>query len=1265
MSTCPNDEYLALLIDEELEASAESDVAAHVQSCPACQMRLDEITRGRLAGIIELLPAAIGPDLRGYAPWRPIPPPDRPRAVDDASTALHSDDPTSVDRSRWQLPGPAAVGTAAGPGSCREDRGPTLDLGHDVPTEPGQTVDWPAGSGPAGSRDAGATTDHDPGDDDGSEIGLDAPRRDEGDTGGGRCDEFPRISGYEIRERLGQGGMGVVYKARQVGLNRLVAVKMIRGGSQARPEHFGRFRIEAEAVARLRHPNIIQIHDIGEAGGLPFVSLELLDGGDLGGRLAGNPQPGRAAAELLITLSEAMQLAHEAGIVHRDLKPTNILFTADGVPRITDFGLAKRLESDSHQTQSGQIMGSPSYMAPEQARGHAREVGPAADVYALGAILYEMLTGRPPFKGETPIETIRQVVDDEVVAPSRLVPKVPRDLETVALKCLNKEPSRRYESARALAEDLRRFLDGQPIKARRTPLWERGIKWARRRPLAATLLGIAIASGLGLTGGMVLDERSKRFAEERRNRDVQAYRDEGDSRIDKARGAASRSAGVSEEELTRHEVGLSTFREAIQKEERLRSLGGRLDDTLGLIKARQSQLRSLAAREALDRENRARFQTFLGLRDQAQLHAIGFGVAASDGLAKLRESAREAVATYAKDPQRPETDWALTDPLPTALSEAERVRVIDGCYDLLLLLSQAVEPAAGLRILDRAARLRPELTAAYHLRRADCLARSGDRPGRDRERDLAEQRPPVTALDHFLIGREHFQRRELTEAIISLDAAVRLDPDQTAAHLLLALCDYNVQPKRLNEARNSLGICIRAHPELTGLYLLRALFYGEEGNQILARIDPRRPDEEPGLRRQAAAAFEAAENDYDRALRRHPDDDYRYALLVNRGGMALQAGRLDRSRADLEEAIRLRPATYNAYAHLAQLDRRQGRLEAAYSGFSRAIDRTSDPAALATLFRNRAMLYADRKDLAPDRRAAAIRDLDEAIRREPNAGPEAADDHVSRARLLFGGRRHEEALEACGIAIRRVPDHAEAHRLRISALMALKRYEEVLRSCDAYLATKEATVEVLEMRGLARLAQEDFPGAIADFTRAIELRPGPSAEVEARLLNRRGWAWHFIDAPRPALADFEASLQLLEDQSDAHGGRGLARIRLGQWRPALADAEAAVRLALSSPTSDDEADARAQADFNAARIYAQAMEYAARDVGREGKSAVSLCRRYRARSLELLDRALRQIPDPARRREFLDDPALRPLRLAPDRPSPPRPSVSAPGRPTG
>ena len=280
---------------------------------------------------------------------------------------------------------------------------------------------------------------------------------------------WPEIADYEILAELGHGGMGVVYQARQHQLNRLVALKMIRAGIQARPDELDRFRGEAEAVARLHHANIVQIYDIGEVAGLPFVALELLEGGSLADRLAGTPYPGRQAAELMVTLARAIHAAHLAGIVHRDLKPSNVLFDRDGIPKIVDFGLAKRLEVKEGPTQTGQVMGTPSYMAPEQARGQIREVGPAADVYALGAILYEMLTGRPPFKGTTPEETVWQVVHEEPVPPSRLLSRLPRNLETICLKCLAKEPPKRYASAEALAEDLCRYLAGQTILARRTP----------------------------------------------------------------------------------------------------------------------------------------------------------------------------------------------------------------------------------------------------------------------------------------------------------------------------------------------------------------------------------------------------------------------------------------------------------------------------------------------------------------------------------------------------------------------------------------------------------------------------------------------------------------------------------------------------------------------------------------------------------------------------------------------------------------------------
>src|SRR6516165_6667433 len=262
---------------------------------------------------------------------------------------------------------------------------------------------------------------------------------------------LPQVPGYEVESVLGRGGMGVVYRARHLRLGRLVALKMALAGSYAGPRERERFRLEAEAVAALRHPNLVHVYDAGDWASRPYFTMELIEGGSLAHRLAGTPQPARQAAELLATLAEAMQTAHQGGIVHRDLKPSNILLTADGTPKIADFGLARRLEGGAGLTQTGAVVGTPSYMAPEQARGDKNTIGPATDVYALGAILYEMLTGRPPFRAETAAGTLQQVVADEPVAPRRLNPSVPSELETVCLMCLRKEPARRYASAEELA----------------------------------------------------------------------------------------------------------------------------------------------------------------------------------------------------------------------------------------------------------------------------------------------------------------------------------------------------------------------------------------------------------------------------------------------------------------------------------------------------------------------------------------------------------------------------------------------------------------------------------------------------------------------------------------------------------------------------------------------------------------------------------------------------------------------------------------------
>jgi formylglycine-generating enzyme required for sulfatase activity/predicted Ser/Thr protein kinase len=312
---------------------------------------------------------------------------------------------------------------------------------------------------------------------------------------------LPQVPGYEVKALLGRGGMGVVYKARQVGLDRFVALKMIRYAEDAGPEEQARFRAEARANARLLHPGIVQIHEVGECQGRAYFALEYCPGGSLDKQLDGTPWEAKRAARLVEKLAEAAAAAHRAGIVHRDLKPGNVLLAADGTPKVTDFGLARGLDA-SGRTRTGAILGTPAYMAPEQSQG--KQAGPATDVWALGVILYELLTGRPPFKAVTGLETLLQVASREPVSVRHLQPAVPRDLETICHHCLEKDAKRRYASAEALAEDLRRFGSGEPVAARPVGRLVRLLKWARRRPAAAALIVLSVLTLAGLVAGTLM-----------------------------------------------------------------------------------------------------------------------------------------------------------------------------------------------------------------------------------------------------------------------------------------------------------------------------------------------------------------------------------------------------------------------------------------------------------------------------------------------------------------------------------------------------------------------------------------------------------------------------------------------------------------------------------------------------------------------------------------------------------------------------------------
>jgi eukaryotic-like serine/threonine-protein kinase len=442
MTSCPSDEKLSFLLADALSTAERDALARHVEGCASCQEQL-----ARLTGTFD-------PELWGRAE----PPPQ---------------DSSAEERTMRRL--------------------------KQMPSRPAPTVPMHSAR-PAGRsvREAHA-----------------AIRRSMAVS-----DEWPAVSGYEILGELGRGGMGVVYQARQLGLDRIVALKMVRTGIQTGPKELARFRAEAAAIARLQHPNIVQIYDVGEAAGRPYFVLEFVAGGSLAQYLQGTPQPARPSAQMVETLARAVHAAHANGVIHRDLKPANILIQESGVARqdlekpgqalpdswfltpdsclkITDFGVAKcAVDGEAPDlrasTITGEVLGTPNYMAPEQAMIPRQPVGPAADVYALGAILYELLTGRPPFAGDTPLATVLQVLHNEPVSVASLQPNVPRDLETICRKCLRKEPSKRYGSALELADDVRRFLRNEAIRARPVMPVEKLWRWVRCHPVPAGLLAAGL-----------------------------------------------------------------------------------------------------------------------------------------------------------------------------------------------------------------------------------------------------------------------------------------------------------------------------------------------------------------------------------------------------------------------------------------------------------------------------------------------------------------------------------------------------------------------------------------------------------------------------------------------------------------------------------------------------------------------------------------------------------------------------------------------------
>lgn len=1005
------------------------------------------------------------------------------------------------------------------------------------------------------------------------------------------------VPGYDILGELGRGGMGVVYRARHQRLQREVALKMILAGSHASKRSLARFRAEAEAVAQLQHPNIVQVFEIGEHEGCPFFSLELVEGGGLDELLRESPPTPRAAAQLTETLARAIGFAHQRGIIHRDIKPANILLgTSDsnatqefigqpsGVsgasysggdwsqavsPKITDFGLAKRTDDESGITHTGTILGSPSYMSPEQASGNVRELGPATDIYALGVVLYEMLVGRCPFRAGRVVEVIRQVIEAEPVPPRQLEPRVPLDVETICLKCLEKQPERRYLTAEELADDLHRFLVGKPILARPVSLAERAWKWAKRRPSTVALLAMTLAAIIGSVMFMVwhnvsLSEQLDQALTEQR----EAHRRETDAidareqqekdaaearRQSEIRNAAQQQfdgarVAVAAGDLANAQIELTKALTVLRREPQLADLRNPAE---ALLKNVEHEL-AIAADQVASQE---RFAKFGQLRDEAQfLGSLYTGMDLAANLKAARAAVQAALAVYevkVVDPQdaaRPPAQEAAFAPDPH-LTDAQRAEIQGDCYQLLLILAETQAQSAmdlqpvenerqlrdALRVLDRAVKFGAP-SRAWHLRQARYLRLLDDVEGAARAEHDAKVAVAAGVFDQFLMADEFYRRAEFDDAIREFENVLQAKPDHFWAQYLSGLC--LLRQNRHSEARSHLTACLAQGREFVWLYLLRGFANGE------------------------LLAFDAANADFDKALTLPLDDNSRYVLFVNRGVLRIRQKRFHDAITDLNAAVKLKPDGYQAFVNLAQAYRQLKDLDGALGQLNSAIK--LEPT-VAHLYRLRARLRVERDD--PD---MARTDFQQVIQLEDADSPFLQDDHVEYGRLLLRAGEHEPALVSFTAALKLKADHSLARRLQAETLFHLGRFKEVIESFDGYLETGQPLESVYRGRGLAKSELGHFPGAIEDFTKALELQP--TSAVQAY----RGWMHVVVDAKKLAERDFELAIELDPKNGDAFNGRGFVRAVRGAFSEAIEDAEQAVSL---GPPS-------ARLYYNAARIHA-------------------------------------------------------------------------------
>jgi serine/threonine-protein kinase len=856
-----------------------------------------------------------------------------------------------------------------------------------------------------------------------------------------------RVGDYEVLGEVGRGGMGVVYKARHLRLGRVVALKMMLGGHLAGPEQRQRFRAEAEAVARLQHPNIVQLFEAGEhdAGGepRPYFTLEFAEGGSLAERLAGQPLPPRQAADWLRSLACAVHYAHTQGVIHRDLKPSNVLLTGDGRPKVCDFGVAKLLSGSDQKTHSGLILGTAEYMAPEQAEAKTAP-GPAADVYALGVILYEMLTGRPPFKGATTLDTLSQVRAQEPVPLRRLQPSVPRDLETICLKCLSKDPARRYASAADLAADVRRHLRHEPIRARPpSALYQLGKFALRHRALVATT---AAFLALLLVGGAVTAWQAVALARAERD---QAVRQALRSR--EVHEALGRAGALREQ--ARATGGPAKWAKAREEARRAEALaeGGPVEP--GLAERVGLLLRDMNEEEA-DRRLVARLEEAWLLQAEVNFKENRF--VEQRALPRYRQ----AFADYGLLPGStvPAEAAARIQCRPPGV-RGPALAALDDWLDVA-----REEKAAEAGWLERV------LAAADPDDWRQRLRAAREKPDRQALEDLAREvkvaAQPAQVV--VLLGRALVASGSIKAAAELLRRAWFAYPGDFWVNLHLGWALATSRPPQPDAAIRFFMVAVALRPSSPGARL-------NLGNELQAR----------GQLDEAIACFHKA-----------IELDPKFAEAHNNLGNALQArGQLDEAIACFKKAIELDPKFAQAHNNLGVALQARGQVDEAIACYEKAIE--LDPK-YANARNNLGIILCDVKQ-----------DYDRAIacfRKAIELGQKLAEAHSNLGVALQGRGRADEAIACFHKAIEFDPKYARAHYNLGVALQARGRADEAIACFKKAIELDPKYARAHNNLGNALQARGQLDEAIACFKKAIELDPNfPEAHCNlGYVLKERG-----------------------------------------------------------------------------------------------------------------------------------------------------------------